>query len=120
MIRSLLGASSDLDTERTAVPARGKLAPRSAARLPGQSATFTDSGLDSCAARMYVLSVAHPSGLTDERLGSLYDAEGFGGERTMRAKVIHELIDEIRLPRFELLRAEARPEVRRALHDDGP
>jgi hypothetical protein len=34
--------------------------------------------------------------LTDERLASLYEAEGFGGETTMRAKVIRELIDEVR------------------------
>jgi len=26
----------------------------------------------------------------------LYDGDGFGGDRTMRAKVIRELIDEIR------------------------
>jgi hypothetical protein len=34
--------------------------------------------------------------LADTRLDSLYDAEGFGGDKTMRAKVIRELIDEIR------------------------
>ncbi len=45
--------------------------------------------------------MAHPSGLTEERLTSLYDAEGFGGEKTMRAKVIRELIDEIRVLRSE-------------------
>ncbi len=53
--------------------------------------------------------MAHPSGLTEERLASLYDAEGFGGEKTMRAKVIRELIDEIRLLRSELLQTETRP-----------
>lgn len=37
-----------------------------------------------------------PSSLTDERLASLYTADGFGGETTMRATVIRELIDEIR------------------------
>lgn len=42
------------------------------------------------------------SGLPDERLASLYEAEGFGGEKTMRAKVIRELIDEIRALRNEL------------------
>jgi hypothetical protein len=34
--------------------------------------------------------------LTDARLDLLYDADGFGGERTMRARVVRELIDEIR------------------------
>jgi hypothetical protein len=53
--------------------------------------------------------MGHPSGLTDERLASLYDADGFGGEKTMRAKVIRELIDEIRALRSELRQAEARP-----------
>lgn len=47
-------------------------------------------------------SVARRSGLTDERLASLYAADGFGGETTMRAKVIRELIDEIRALRAEL------------------
>jgi hypothetical protein len=61
--------------------------------------------------RMFLL-MAHPSGLTEERLTSLYDAEGFGGEKTMRAKVIRELIDEIRVLRSELLEAET--------HQDGP
>ena len=50
--------------------------------------------------------MAHPSGLTEERLALLYDAEGFGGETTMRAKVIRELIDEIRVLRSELRQAE--------------
>ncbi len=54
--------------------------------------------------------MAHPSGLTEERLALLYDAEGFGGETTIRAKVVRELIDEIRLLRSELIDAEARPE----------
>ncbi|HUP86849.1 MAG TPA: hypothetical protein VM143_14420 [Acidimicrobiales bacterium] len=44
------------------------------------------------------------SGLTDERLNSLYQADGFGGEKTMRAKVIRELIDEIRQLRHELVK----------------
>jgi hypothetical protein len=56
--------------------------------------------------RTYVLLVVHPSGLTEERLTSLYEAEGFGGEKTMRAKVVRELIDEIRLLRCELHQAE--------------
>ena len=42
------------------------------------------------------------SALPEERLASLYDAPGFGGETTMRAKVIRELIDEIRRLRREL------------------
>jgi hypothetical protein len=41
------------------------------------------------------------SRLTDERLDSLYEADGFGGEKTMRARVIRELIDEIRALRDE-------------------
>jgi hypothetical protein len=36
------------------------------------------------------------SKLTDERLASLYEAQDFGGASTMRARVIRELIDEIR------------------------
>jgi hypothetical protein len=42
------------------------------------------------------------SSLPEERLASLYDADGFGGEKTMRAKVIRELIDEIRALRHEI------------------
>jgi hypothetical protein len=42
------------------------------------------------------------SKLTDARLDSLYQADGFGGERTMRARVIRELIDEIRALRRRL------------------
>ena len=40
--------------------------------------------------------------LPEARLSSLYDAPEFGGETTMRAKVIRELIDEIRRLRHEL------------------
>jgi hypothetical protein len=47
------------------------------------------------------------STLTDTRLDSLYGAEGFGGEKTMRAKVIRELIDEVRALRRELADATA-------------
>jgi hypothetical protein len=43
--------------------------------------------------------MARVSRLTPERLDSLYTADDFGGEKTMRAKVIRELIDEIRLLR---------------------
>lgn len=50
------------------------------------------------------------SRLTDERLDSLYEADGFGGEKTMRARVIRELIDEIRT-----LRAEQSPAARDSL-----
>ena len=39
------------------------------------------------------VSVPRVSRLTDERLDSLYEADGFGGEKTMRARVIRELID---------------------------
>ena len=41
------------------------------------------------------------SSLTEERLRLIYEGEGFGGEKTMRAKVIRELIDEIRHLRRE-------------------
>ena len=40
--------------------------------------------------------------LPEPRLAALYDAADFGGEKTMRAKVIRELIDEIRDLRREL------------------
>jgi hypothetical protein len=53
--------------------------------------------------RTYVLVMVHPSGLTEERLALLYNGEGFGGEKTIRARVIRELIDEIRVLRSELL-----------------
>lgn len=46
--------------------------------------------------------VSRRSALPEERLASLYTADGFGGETTMRAKVIRELIDEIRTLREEL------------------
>ena len=52
--------------------------------------------------------VARTSTLTDERLRLIYEGDGFGGEKTMRAKVIRELIDEIRSLRRELELA-ARP-----------
>jgi hypothetical protein len=53
------------------------------------------------------VAVARFSTLTDSRLDSLYRGEGFGGEKTMRAKVIRELIDEIRTLRRELADATA-------------
>ena len=40
--------------------------------------------------------------LTDERLDGLYIGEGFGGDSTLRARVIRELVDEIRALRREL------------------
>lgn len=61
---------------------------------------------------MFVL-VRRVSGLTDERLNSLYDADGFGGEKTMRAKVIRELIDEIRELRRELVTGPSTPDPAR-------
>jgi hypothetical protein len=53
------------------------------------------------------------SRLTEERLESLYDADGFGGEKTMRARVIRELIDEIRTLRAEQSQATPDPAARR-------
>ena len=50
----------------------------------------------------YIRSVAHSTSLTDDRLAALYVGEGFGGDNTMRAKVIRELVDEIRSLRAEL------------------
>lgn len=47
--------------------------------------------------------------MTDARLASIYDSEGIGGEKMMRAKVIRELVDEIRVLRREL--AEARTQA---------
>jgi hypothetical protein len=45
--------------------------------------------------------MANMTKLPEERLASLYEAPGFGGETTQRAKVIRELIDEIRQLRRE-------------------
>ena len=59
------------------------------------------------------VGVRRVSGLTDERLNSLYDADGFGGEKTMRAKVIRELIDEIRELRRELVTGPTTPDSSR-------
>ena len=42
------------------------------------------------------------SSLTEQRLRLIYTGEGFGGDNTMRAKVIRELIDEIHALREEL------------------
>ena len=46
--------------------------------------------------------MARESSLTEQRLRLIYTGEGFGGDNTMRAKVIRELIDEIRALRQEL------------------
>jgi hypothetical protein len=54
--------------------------------------------------------MVYVSRLTDARLDSLYHSEGFGGDQTMRAKVIRELIDEIRGLRGQLSEVEVRPE----------
>ena len=48
-------------------------------------------------------SASRVSKLTDARLDSLYTADDFGAEKTMRARVIRELIDEIRLLRREAI-----------------
>jgi hypothetical protein len=45
------------------------------------------------------------SSLPKARLQSLYAAQDVGGEKTMRAKLIRELIDEIRELRRELVHA---------------
>lgn len=47
------------------------------------------------------------SRLNDHRLELLYNGADFGGETTMRARVIRELIDEIRSIRKELDEIEA-------------
>ena len=39
---------------------------------------------------------------TDERVDGLYIGEGSGGDNTLRARVIRELVDEIRALRREL------------------
>jgi hypothetical protein len=57
--------------------------------------------------------VPRVSRLTDERLDSLYEADGFGGEKTMRARVIRELIDEIRTLRAEQAQGTRDPPTRR-------
>lgn len=50
--------------------------------------------------------MARQTELPDDRLDRLYVSEGFGGETTMRARVIRELIDEIRSLRVELAELE--------------
>ena len=46
--------------------------------------------------------MAKASSLPDGRLQLIYEGEGLGGEKTMRAKVIRELVDEIRALRQDL------------------
>lgn len=53
------------------------------------------------------------SRMTDERLTALYESDGFGGEKTMRAKVIRELIDDIRILRKELAEIDRQEPVSR-------
>jgi hypothetical protein len=56
--------------------------------------------------------MARVSRLPETRLKSLYDAADFGGEKTMRARVIRELIDEIRTLRQDLARTSDPTEFR--------
>ena len=70
--------------------------------------------------RTYVCLVAGASRITNERLASLYEADGFGGEKTMRAKVIRELIDEIRALRQALAQAEGCEAAARTLRGGSP
>ena len=67
-------------------------------RGPAEALHAGRQGVAADADRTYVRIVAR---LTEERLAALYDGEGMGGERTMRARVIRELIDEIRRLRAE-------------------
>ena len=46
--------------------------------------------------------------LPEERLRLLYDGDDFGGETTMRARVIRKPIDEIRALRAEVAGLERR------------
>ena len=55
--------------------------------------------------------VVRASRMTEARLSSLYESDGFGGEKTMRARVIREPIDENRVLRRELAQAEGREPV---------
>ena len=64
--------------------------------------------LDAATEGTYVRLMQRRSAFPDSRLDALYDAEGFGGEKTMRAKVVRELIDEIRMLRRELDEATRR------------
>jgi len=49
-----------------------------------------------------------PRRLPEERLRLLYDGDDFGGETTMRARLIRDLIDEIRALRAEVAELERR------------
>jgi hypothetical protein len=50
------------------------------------------------------MDVEKQTSLPESRLESLYRGEGFGGDNSIRARVIRELIDEIRELRRELAR----------------
>lgn len=51
--------------------------------------------------------MARWSRFSDERLELLYESDSFGGESTMRAKVIRELIDDLRQMRRDLAEMES-------------
>ncbi len=51
---------------------------------------------------MFPYRIARSSRLTEARLDSLYNSDGFGEEKTIRARVIRALIDEIRSLRAQI------------------
>ena len=55
------------------------------------------------------VTVETPTSLIEERLAKIYTGDGFGGDNSMRAKVIRELVDEIRRLRAELSRQTQPP-----------
>ena len=55
--------------------------------------------------------MARVSRISEERLAALYDSEG--GEKSMLARVIRELIDEIRVLRDELAQVGSRESMAR-------
>jgi len=67
---------------------------------------------DKCS-NVRLIGVVRTSRMTEARRSSLYEAEGLGGETTMRAKVIRELIDEIRTLRREMAEAGVQKPVSR-------
>ncbi len=76
--------------------------------VPGEGRCAWCEPLAGPSKQTYVRGVPERSKLTEERLASLYGGEGFGGETTMRARVIRELIDEIRALRCRLDQASGR------------
>ena len=80
------------------VPERATRTPRSPDHLARRSNPLDGTEMGNICS----YTVPRVSPLTDSRLDSLYVSDGFGGEKTMRAKVIRELIDEIRALRQEL------------------